>query len=182
MMLPAGVVQSIDANTVDLDNAWIFADADIWSQDYGEVLLQPISIEAVDINDLRFKSSEVVVEIRATPDPTSLVLWSGWCETVDDPSGSTPDLDTRISCGVLDPVPPVFVDNGNGTGTLPIYRRAYGQLDAGVSVDVSKNFSISLDAVNLLKQRKESYQDIASHPRFYQQEDRRIGLRLRFRN
>ena len=62
MMLPAGVVQSIDANTVDLDNAWIFADADIWSQDYSEVLLQPISVEAVDINDLRFKATEVVLD------------------------------------------------------------------------------------------------------------------------
>lgn len=124
MMLPAGVVQSIDANTVNLDQAWIFADQDIWSQDYAEVLLQPISIEAVDINDLRFKATEVVLEIRATTDPTSAVIWSGYAETVADPSGSTPDLETRISCGVLDPVPPVFVDNGNGTASIFGFRCA----------------------------------------------------------
>lgn len=124
MMLPAGVVQSIDANTVNLDQAWIYADQDIWSQDYSEVLLQPISIEAVDINDLRFQAAEVVISIRANPDPMSQVLWSGWCETVADPSGSTPDLETRISCGVIDPVPPVFVDNGNGTASIFGFRCA----------------------------------------------------------
>lgn len=124
MMLPAGVVQSIDANTVNLDQAWIYADQDIWSQDYAEVLLQPISVEAVDINDLRFKATEVVLEIRATTDPTSQVLWSGWCETVDDPSGAIPDLGMRISCGVIDPVPPVFVDNGNGTASIFGFRCA----------------------------------------------------------
>lgn len=87
MILPAGVVQSIDANLVDIDRAWVFADQDIWSQDYGEVLLQPVSIEASDINDLRFKSIDVTLEIRADADTNSAVLWSGYAETVDDPGG-----------------------------------------------------------------------------------------------
>lgn len=117
MMLPAGVVQSIDTNIIDLDNAWVFADQDIWSQDYSEVLLQPISVEAVDINDLRFKATEVTLEIRAVSDPASAVVWSGWSETVDDP-GTSIIADKRISCGVTDPVPPVFLDNGNGTATV----------------------------------------------------------------
>lgn len=125
MMLPAGVVQSIDANIVDIDNAWIFADADIWSQDYAEVLLQPISVEAVDINDLRFKATSVVLEIRATTDPASAVIWSGYAETVDDAGGGgVIGLESRISCGVIDPVPPVFIDNGNGTATIFGFRCA----------------------------------------------------------
>jgi TonB-dependent receptor len=72
--------------------------------------------------------------------------------------------------------------NGNGTGAVPIYRRAYGQLDGSLSYDFSKHFSASLDVVNLLRQRKESYQAIPEHPRDYLQEDRRIGISLRLRN
>jgi iron complex outermembrane receptor protein len=71
---------------------------------------------------------------------------------------------------------------GNGTGAVPIYRKAYGQLDASLSYDFSKNFSATLDVVNLLRQRKESYQAIPEHPRDFLQEDRRIGVSLRLRN
>lgn len=72
--------------------------------------------------------------------------------------------------------------NGNGTGAVPIYRRAYGQLDASLSYDFNRHFSMTLDAVNLLRQRKESYQAIPEHPRDFLQEDRRIGVSLRLRN
>jgi TonB-dependent receptor len=72
--------------------------------------------------------------------------------------------------------------SGNGTGAVPIYRRAYGQLDASISYDFSPNVSLSLDAVNLLRERKESYQNVETNPRFYQQEDRRIGLTFRVRS
>jgi TonB-dependent receptor len=72
--------------------------------------------------------------------------------------------------------------NGNGTGAVPIYRRAYGQLDASLSYDFNRHFSMTLDAVNLLRQRKESYQAVPEHPRDFLQEDRRIGISLRLRN
>ncbi len=72
--------------------------------------------------------------------------------------------------------------NGNGTGAIAIYRRPYGQLDASLSYDFSRNVSVTLDAVNLLRQMKQSYQAIPEHPRDYLQEDRRLGISLRLRN
>ncbi len=71
---------------------------------------------------------------------------------------------------------------GNGTGGVPIYRKAYGQLDASISYDFSEKASLTIDAVNVLRQRQESYQNVASNPRFIRLEDRRIGLTLRIRN
>jgi len=71
---------------------------------------------------------------------------------------------------------------GNGTGGVPIYRRAYGQLDGSISYDFSRNVSVSIDGVNLLRARQESYQNIPENPRFYRLEDRRIGFSIRVRN
>jgi hypothetical protein len=72
--------------------------------------------------------------------------------------------------------------SGNGTGAVPIYRRPYGQIDATLSYDFTRWFSVSINAVNLTRERKESYQATPNHPRFYQLEDRRVGISLRFRN
>jgi iron complex outermembrane recepter protein len=72
--------------------------------------------------------------------------------------------------------------SGNGTGAIPLYRQAYGQLDASISYDFSRNVSVTLDAVNLLRSRQETYQNIETNPRFYRLEDRRIGLSFRIRN
>ena len=69
--------------------------------------------------------------------------------------------------------------SGNGTGAVPIFRRPYGQLDASLSYDFNPNVSVTVDVVNLLRQRKESYQAIPQHPRFYQLEDRRVGFSIR---
>lgn len=71
---------------------------------------------------------------------------------------------------------------GNGTGGVPIYRKAYGQLDASISYDFSEKVSLTLDAVNLLRQRQDSYQNVDTNPRFFRLEDRRVGLTFRIRN
>ncbi|UYY59329.1 TonB-dependent receptor [Sphingomonas sp. S2-65] len=71
---------------------------------------------------------------------------------------------------------------GNGTGGVPIYRKAYGQLDASISYDFSPKVSLTIDAVNLLRQRQESYQNVETNPRFIRLEDRRVGLTFRIRN
>jgi TonB-dependent receptor len=71
--------------------------------------------------------------------------------------------------------------SGNGTGAVPIYRKPYGQLDASLSYDFNRNVSVTVDVVNLLRERKDSYQAIPEHPRTYQLEDRRIGFSIRLK-
>ncbi|MEZ0241957.1 MAG: TonB-dependent receptor [Sphingomonas sp.] len=72
--------------------------------------------------------------------------------------------------------------SGNGTGAIPIYVKAYGQLDASVSYDISPNIGVTLDVVNLTNSQKIQYQNVISHPRKYQLDDRRIGFSIRLRN
>ncbi|WNO52842.1 TonB-dependent receptor [Stakelama saccharophila] len=71
---------------------------------------------------------------------------------------------------------------GNGTGAIPIYYRSYGQLDASISYDFTPKISVTLDAVNLLKERYDSYQYYSYAPRNYELNDRRFGITFRFRN
>ncbi|AXR06982.1 TonB-dependent receptor [Salinimonas sediminis] len=72
----------------------------------------------------------------------------------------------------------VTTTSGNGTGNLPIYSRAYGQLDASVSYDINPQFSVTLAAVNLLDETNESYQGFENRPRDYVLNDRRLSLRV----
>lgn len=71
---------------------------------------------------------------------------------------------------------------GNGTGAIPIYYKAYGQIDASLSYDVTPNISLVLDVVNLRNARKIQYQNVPEHPREYQLDDRRIGFSIRIRS
>lgn len=71
--------------------------------------------------------------------------------------------------------------NGNGTGAVPIYRKPYGQIDASLSFDFNRNVSITFDVVNLLRERKDSYQALPQYPRTYQLEDRRVGFSIRLK-
>jgi iron complex outermembrane receptor protein len=71
---------------------------------------------------------------------------------------------------------------GNGTGGIPIYNRAYGQLDASLSYDFNPKVSVTIDATNLLKARYDSYQYYPQNPRNYELNDRRFGLTFRMRN
>lgn len=75
----------------------------------------------------------------------------------------------------------VITTAGNGTGALPIFNKPFGQLDASVGYDVTENFSVQLDGVNLLGTRRETYQGIPSRPRDFILNDRRFSIRLRFR-
>lgn len=71
--------------------------------------------------------------------------------------------------------------SGNGTGAIPIYVKAYGQIDASLAYDISRNVSVILDVVNLTNEQKIQYQNIIEHPRKFQLDDRRIGFSLRIR-
>jgi iron complex outermembrane receptor protein len=73
----------------------------------------------------------------------------------------------------------VVTTSGNGTGSLPIFARPYGQLDGSISYDFTDNFAVTLDAVNILDERYQTYQGISTRNRDYQVDDRKFGLRFR---
>ncbi|NHF68135.1 TonB-dependent receptor [Xanthomonas hortorum] len=68
---------------------------------------------------------------------------------------------------------------GNGTGNLPVYNKGFGQLDASLRFNINDVWSISLDGVNLLDTRRESYLGSESRYRDFVINDRRYGLTLR---
>ncbi|MEA9558383.1 TonB-dependent receptor [Xanthomonas nasturtii] len=68
---------------------------------------------------------------------------------------------------------------GNGTGNLPVYNKGFGQLDASLRFNINAVWSISLDGVNLLDTRRESYLGNESRYRDFVINDRRYGLTLR---
>ncbi|MCC8536571.1 TonB-dependent receptor [Xanthomonas axonopodis pv. poinsettiicola] len=68
---------------------------------------------------------------------------------------------------------------GNGTGNLPVYNKGFGQLDASLRFNLNDVWSISLDGVNLLDTRRESYLGNESRYRDFVINDRRYGLTLR---
>jgi TonB-dependent receptor len=70
----------------------------------------------------------------------------------------------------------------NGTGAVPIYNRAYGQLDASISYDFTPKVSISIDATNLTRARYDTYQYYEADPRTYELDDRRFGISFHIRN
>ncbi|UAK26644.1 TonB-dependent receptor [Sphingomonas nostoxanthinifaciens] len=64
---------------------------------------------------------------------------------------------------------------GNGSGNLPIFQKAYGQVDASVTLDVSKHFSVTLDGVNLNNAVTSTYYGLPTRPQSVQVVDRRIA-------
>ncbi len=66
-----------------------------------------------------------------------------------------------------------------GAESLPIYFKSYGTLDASISYDITKQFSVTLDGQNLLDTVNKSYQGEPRYLRNYQINDRRFSVRLR---
>lgn len=66
-----------------------------------------------------------------------------------------------------------------GAASLPIYFKAYGTLDASLSYDITKQFSVTVDGQNLLDTVNKSYQGEPRYLRNYQINDRRFSVRLR---
>ena len=87
MILPVGVVQSIDANFDDVTGGWIFASADIYTAAYTQVLLQPVLVSAATLGELRFLASSTTLVVRRTEEVTSNVMWAGYCVLDPDPEG-----------------------------------------------------------------------------------------------
>ena len=68
---------------------------------------------------------------------------------------------------------------GNGTGNLPVYNKGFGQLDASLRFNINDVWSVSLDGMNLLDTRNESYLGYTTRYRDFVINDRRYGITLR---
>jgi TonB-dependent receptor len=68
---------------------------------------------------------------------------------------------------------------GNGTGNLPVYNKGFGQLDASLRFNINEVWSVSLDGMNLLDTRNESYLGYTTRYRDFVINDRRYGITLR---
>ena len=70
----------------------------------------------------------------------------------------------------------------NGLGTAPVYRAAYGWLDASLSYDVTKQFSLTIEGSNLLRTKTQTYYTTPLSPNGWNIDDRQIsiGARLHF--
>lgn len=71
----------------------------------------------------------------------------------------------------------VQTTQGNGTGSLPIYDKSFGQVDASVTYHVNDNFALTAAAVNLTNTKRGTYQGQPSLPRDVQVNDREFSLK-----
>ena len=68
----------------------------------------------------------------------------------------------------------VVTTQGNGTGDRPIFDKAYGQLDASITYNVTPHFSLTLEGANLNDAIHSTYFGTATEPRDVVMDDRRI--------
>jgi TonB-dependent receptor len=73
----------------------------------------------------------------------------------------------------------VVTTRGNGSGNLPIFNAARGQLDASLTYTVSPNFALTMDGVNLTDTENKTYYGIPSRPQSSVLNDRRISITAR---
>ena len=74
----------------------------------------------------------------------------------------------------------VVTTQGNGTGSLPIFDKAYGQLDASLTYRVSDQLSVTGAAVNLTNTKRRTIFGVDTRPRDVQINDRMYSLRLMY--
>jgi TonB-dependent receptor len=67
-----------------------------------------------------------------------------------------------------------------GIGTATVYRAPYGWLDASISYDVTKNFSVVLEGSNLLRTKTQTYYTTPLSPNGWNIDDRQISAGIRF--
>lgn len=110
------VIESIDTNTVDLDSCWLWSSSDIYNPDYSSVLAQPVSIEIISLNDLRWKAETTTLTLRWKAESDSAVAWSGYVELFPEPNeGTGSSTELQYYTGVIDATAPVMIDNPDGS-------------------------------------------------------------------
>jgi TonB-dependent receptor len=75
----------------------------------------------------------------------------------------------------------IFVGTGS-LGVNPVYRKAYGWLDASVVYDINRNFSVALEGANLLRTKREGFYTVESRPNDRTIDDRQViaGVRVKW--
>jgi iron complex outermembrane receptor protein len=68
---------------------------------------------------------------------------------------------------------------GNGTGNLPVYSKAFGQLDASATYDINDHMSFTVEGVNLTDTQRDTFFGKESRPRDSILVDRRVSASLR---
>ncbi|MBB3226022.1 TonB-dependent receptor [Luteibacter sp. Sphag1AF] len=69
---------------------------------------------------------------------------------------------------------------GNGTGNLPIYDKAFGQVDASVTYHINDKFSVTGAAVNLTNTKRATIFGLDTRPRDVQINDRMFNLKAQY--
>jgi TonB-dependent receptor len=64
---------------------------------------------------------------------------------------------------------------GNGSGHLPVFQKAFGQLDASMTYNVTPNFSLTVQGVNLTSTTTSTYYGLETRPRDSILNDRQIS-------
>uniref|UniRef100_UPI0035C94D3B TonB-dependent receptor n=1 Tax=uncultured Sphingomonas sp. TaxID=158754 RepID=UPI0035C94D3B len=66
--------------------------------------------------------------------------------------------------------------------TFPVMTKGYGWLDASLSYDINKNFTVTLDGQNLLRTQIQQYYQVQTRPGQYTIDDRQFmaGVRVKF--
>jgi TonB-dependent receptor len=70
---------------------------------------------------------------------------------------------------------------GGTLGTLPVYRKGYGWLDASLNFDVTRQVSLTLEASNLLRTREHQFYDVLTRPGNFSIDDRQFLFGVRFK-
>lgn len=73
----------------------------------------------------------------------------------------------------------VVTTRGNGSGNLPIFNDARGQVDASLTYTVNQNFALTVDGVNLTNTENKTYYGVASRPQSSVINDRRVSITAR---
>ena len=117
MKLGPDIVQSINESYIELGGCWLWADDLIYDPEYLEVLSQPVSLDCITLDYLRFKVPMTNITIRFGSHPTSPLIYNAVSYMVDE----TPDDLSKM-----------FLSLGGGTLT--------GSL-SGTSISISGNIS-----------------------------------------
>lgn len=86
MILPNGVIQSINKNKIEIGNGWLYSSIPVWDPAYSKELSQPVSVSASDLYDLHFIGAKTTIAIRSAPNESAAVLWGGIATLVADPT------------------------------------------------------------------------------------------------
>lgn len=73
----------------------------------------------------------------------------------------------------------VRTTSGNGTGNLPIYSKAFGQLDASATYDINDHMAFTIEGVNLTDTQRDTFFGKETRPRDSILVDRRVSATLR---